>query len=69
MMSEAHFKAFCRDCAVPEPVQAELPSSGLTEHEVAFFHLLKAQPQGRLEQEYLPSQDVQRELLGWLGRC
>jgi len=31
--------------------------------------LLKAQPQGRLEQEYLPSQDVQRELLGWLGRC
>ena len=69
MMSEAHFKAFCRDCAVPEPVHAELPSSGLTEHEVAFFHLLKAQPQGRLEQEYLPSQDVQRELLGWLGRC
>lgn len=69
MMSEAHFKAFCRDCAVPEPVQAELPTSGLAEHEVAFFHFLKAQPQGRLEQEYLPSQDVQRELLGWLGRC
>ena len=69
MMSEAHFKAFCRDCAVPEPVHAELPTSGLTEHEVAFFHFLKAQPQGRLEQEYLPSQDVQRELLGWLGRC
>ncbi len=69
MMREAHFKAFCRDCAVPEPVHAELPTSGLTEHEVAFFHFLKAQPQGRLEQEYLPAQDVQRELLGWLGRC
>lgn len=69
MMSEAHFKAFCRDCAVPEPVHAELPTSGLTEHEVAFFHFLKAQPQGRLEQEYLPAQDVQSELLGWLGRC
>lgn len=67
MMSEAHFKAFCHDCAVPEPVHAELPTSGLTEHEVAFFHFLKAQPQGRLEQEYLPAQDVQRELLGWLG--
>ncbi len=69
MMSEAHFKAFYRDCAVSEPVHAELPSSGLTEHEVAFFHFLKAQPQGRLEQEYLPAQDVQRELVGWLDRC
>lgn len=67
MMSEAHFKAFCRDCAVPEPVQAELPTSGLSEREVAFFHFLKAQPKGRLEQEYLPAQDVQRELLEWLG--
>ncbi|MAP34669.1 MAG: hypothetical protein CME75_02515 [Halomonas sp.] len=69
IMSEAHFKAFCRDCAVPEPVHAELPTSGLNEREVAFFHFLKAQPQGRLEQEYLPAQDVQSELLGWLGRC
>ncbi|XUO88246.1 DUF2220 family protein [Halomonas sp. KM072] len=66
MMSEAHFKAFCRDCAVPEPVHAELPSSGLTEHEVAFFHLLKAQPQGRLEQEYLPMEEVHRQLQDWV---
>ncbi|BBI50056.1 hypothetical protein HORIV_24770 [Vreelandella olivaria] len=31
-----------------------------------FFKFLKAQPQGRLEQEYLPVEEVQRELLGWL---
>jgi len=69
MMSEAHFKAFCHDCAVPEPVRAELPTSGLNEREAAFFNFLKAQSQGRLEQECLPAQDVQRELLGWLDRC
>lgn len=67
MMSEAHFKAFCHDCAVPEPVPAELPAVGLNEREAAFFHFLKAQPQGRLEQEYLPVEAVQSELLGWLG--
>ncbi|HAA46131.1 MAG: hypothetical protein XD36_0050 [Halomonas sp. 54_146] len=69
MMSEAHFKAFCCDCAVSEPVHAELPTSGLNEREVAFFNFLKAQSKGRLEQEYLPKVEVQRELLGWLNRC
>ncbi len=67
MMSEAHFKAFCYACAVPEPMPAELPASGLNEREVAFFHFLNAQPHGRLEQEYLPVEAVHRELLGWLG--
>lgn len=66
MTSETHFKAFCHDSAVPEPVPAELPAAGLNEREVAFFKFLKAQPQGRLEQEYLPVEEVQRELLGWL---
>lgn len=69
MMSEARFKAFCHDCAVPEPVHAELPTRGLNQSEEAFFHFLKAQSKGRLEQEYLPAQDVQRELLSWLDSC
>ncbi|WP_092825451.1 Wadjet anti-phage system protein JetD domain-containing protein [Vreelandella subterranea] len=66
MMSETHFTAFCRDNAVSEPVPAELPTAGLKEREVVFFHFLKTQLQGRLEQEYLPVAEVQRELLGWL---
>lgn len=51
IMSEAHFKAFCRDSAVSEPVHAQRPTRGLNQHEEAFFDFLKAQPKGRLEQE------------------
>ncbi|MEQ3622325.1 MAG: DUF3322 domain-containing protein [Marinobacter sp.] len=67
MMTLPCFEAFASERAVPEPMPAELPVTGLNEGEEVFFQFLLAQEAGRLEQEYLPADFVQEALLDWLG--
>jgi len=68
LMSLPLFERYAPDSAVPEPVTAQsIPPEGLTESETAFYYHLLSLGRGRLEQEYLPPEEVQRVLKHWLS--
>ena len=58
-----------RDAAVPEPVVAgiDLPT-GLTPPEQVLYKRLLNEPQGRLEQEFLPQDVIRESVLNWAVR-
>ena len=68
LMDRALFEQFSDGCAVPEPATAGAkPPEGLTVSEASFYCYLLEQQNGRLEQEYLPVNEVQRVLRAWAG--
>jgi hypothetical protein len=68
LMNRILFDSYASDCAVIEPVKAlSSPPEGLDCQEVDLYQYLLAQERGRLEQEYLPRDEVQAALIGWLG--
>lgn len=65
LMNEAVFDEF-RHLAVREPVVAEtVPPQGLTHDESRLLLRMLQEPQGRLEQEFLPLDLVRRAILDW----
>jgi hypothetical protein len=54
-----------RDRCVVERRPAEAPSAGLTPEEFALFDRLRADPRGRLEQEFLPRHLVAAAVSSW----
>lgn len=68
LMNQPLFKRHALNSAVPEPVPAQLSApEGLTEPERALYQYLLSLNRGRLEQEYLPSEEVRTALEGWLN--
>lgn len=66
LMSKATFNKHKRGSAVREPVRArDTPPPGLTTPETELFCLLVKRTKGRLEQEFIPLQDVQEALRAW----
>jgi len=54
---------------VPEPAPAgAIPPEGLSNSEAALYRHLLAQERGRLEQEFLPKQEVVAAVTGWGGQ-
>ncbi|WP_027854565.1 Wadjet anti-phage system protein JetD domain-containing protein [Marinobacterium litorale] len=70
LMSPALFQLYEKDRAVQEPIcaQGNLPV-GLTDEEGAFYKYLLRQNKGRLEQEFLPVNEVHRELRRWANEA
>lgn len=67
LMSQPLFDRYAPGSAVPEPVPAQsAPPESLTESEAAFYQHLLSLARGRLEQEYLPPEDVKTALNDWL---
>ncbi|VVP13666.1 hypothetical protein PS850_03500 [Pseudomonas fluorescens] len=67
LMSEAHFDKHKRGSAVREPVRAQdTPPFGLTTPEAELFSLLAKRAKGRLEQEFIPREDVHKALQAWV---
>lgn len=66
LFSLSLFDRYASDNAVVEPsvAQQQVPA-GLSESEAELYQHLLHQTQGRLEQEYLPEQEVHRALKGW----
>lgn len=66
MMSQNLFEHYAPRSAVPEPypAQSEAPT-GLSEEETRFYGYLLNQDRGRLEQEFLPAEQVGRSLREW----
>ncbi|MCP8900939.1 Wadjet anti-phage system protein JetD domain-containing protein [Gilvimarinus xylanilyticus] len=67
LMSRSLFDQYAAGSAVPEPVTAQSTApDGLTDKEASFYCYLLSQERGRLEQEYLPQNAVERALRAWL---
>lgn len=67
LMDDAVFEAF-RHLAVREPVAAGTdPPQGLTDAESRLYLRLLQDPQGRLEQEFLPTDQVRRAIFDWFA--
>ncbi|MEQ5836672.1 Wadjet anti-phage system protein JetD domain-containing protein [Marinobacter sp. NFXS9] len=67
LMNEEIFNTFARQKAVPEPQPVEtVPAAGLTFEEQAFFLELLQRHKGRLEQEFIPENVVQKSIAHWL---
>lgn len=65
LMTEETFHAHAQK-AVPEPTPANpAPSPNLTPSEQALYRTLLSQENGRLEQEFLPTELIQNELSAW----
>ncbi len=71
LMSAALFDHYAYNNAVVEPVVAQRKApTGLTESEADLYQYLLEQEKGRLEQEYLPEQEVHEALYAWAdGVC
>jgi len=68
LMSRHLFDAYAPDCSVIEPVKAHSsPPEGLDPLETDLYRHLMAQERGRLEQEYLPRDEVWAALTGWIS--
>lgn len=66
LMNRILFDTYASDCAVIEPVKAHnSPPEGLDHQEADLYRYLLAQERGRLEQEYLPRDEVRAALTGW----
>lgn len=66
LMNQALFERFSQGCAVPEAtIASSEPPEGLTDSEISFYHYLLEQECGRLEQEYLPADEIHRVLREW----
>ncbi len=69
LMDQRLFERHAPHSAVPEPVPAQLSApEGLTELETALYQYLLSLNRGRLEQEYLPSEEVRSALKVWLNQ-
>ncbi|WP_409322652.1 Wadjet anti-phage system protein JetD domain-containing protein [Pseudomonas putida] len=67
MMTESVFDDHA-DSAVPEPVRAQdIPPDGLLPPEAALFLRLVHSKKGRLEQEFIPREEVRAALDNWLA--
>lgn len=67
LMSKSLFKKFAPGRAVNEPVIAQQsPPTGLNADEAEFYQYLVNQKRGRLEQEYLPKEEVEKTLCEWI---
>lgn len=70
LMTEAVYDAHQSESAVREPVRAQdTPPIGLTSAEAALFSRLVNSDKGRLEQEFIPRQEVYTALREWMSRC
>lgn len=68
LMSQPLFDEYASDCAVIEPVTAQnTPPEGLSFSEAEFYRYLLTQEHGRLEQEYLPRDQVEAALANWMS--
>jgi hypothetical protein len=66
LMSEADFDKHKRGSAVRELVRAQdTPPLGLTTSEAELFSVLVKRAKGRLEQEFIPREDVHKALQAW----
>lgn len=67
LMNRPLFDQYAPQNAVPEPVTAQTdPPAGLTEEEAQFYRYLIGLERGRLEQEFLPAEEVFRALADWV---
>lgn len=68
LMTEEVYLRHCKKLAVPEPVPAgHKAPPGLTETETTLYNRLCRSEKGRLEQEFLPREEVVQSVLGWLN--
>ena len=66
LMEQELFEQHSPVSAVVEPAKAlELPPPGLLADEADFYRYLLVQERGRLEQEYLPKEQVERAIEQW----
>lgn len=66
LMTQELFDRYSADSAVHEPVIAQTASpEGLINTEAHFYQYLIKQERGRLEQEYLPKDEVENALITW----
>lgn len=66
LMERALFEQHSSRSAVIEPTKAlESAPPGLLADEAAFYQYLLAQERGRLEQEYLPKEQVEQSICNW----
>lgn len=69
LMDRAVFDSFASVSAVTEPVKAQVTApDGLDRDEADFYCYLLEQDRGRLEQEYLPREQVEKVLSAWLRK-
>lgn len=69
LMDEAVFQRNQQTSAVVEPVTADTHTpTGLSESEERLYQRLLSQPKGRLEQEYLPEEEVHQALCAWMNK-
>lgn len=67
LMTEDVYDRHQLNSAVPEPVRAqETPPAGLTSSEAALYMRLVESAKGRLEQEFIPGEEVKAALRAWL---
>lgn len=68
LMNVSLFERYAHNSAVVEPTvaQSETPT-GLSKDETGFYQYLLRQEKGRLEQEYLPVNDVHEALYAWVN--
>lgn len=69
LMGEMVFQRHQQTSAVVEPVTADTKTPpGLSESEERLYQGLLTQPKGRLEQEYLPEEEVHKALSAWMSK-
>jgi len=69
LMEQALFDRYASACAVTEPTRAQsVVPDGLLPSEMDFYRYLFMQERGRLEQEYLPREQVFLAIAAWTGK-
>lgn len=70
LMTEAIFNRYSQERSVQEPqVASTTPPTGLTQEEKRLFYQLLSLTKGRLEQEFLPKEEVAQAVTEWARSC